>query len=137
MLANVTAPKALTDMIRTYQGEERIAAFIELKPDKVVKLGTPTDDDLKKTYESNKKRFVIPEYRKFQALLLTSDAAKSKLEITDAELKTLYEEDKAAFAIPEQRRVQQIPFKDEAAAQAAKAKLAAGAKFVDVAPLWL
>ena len=51
-----------------------------VKPAQTVKLGTPTEDDLKKTYESNKNRFVIPEFRKFQALLLTSEAAKAKLE---------------------------------------------------------
>lgn len=133
MLANVTPPKAMTDMLRTYQGEERIAKYIEVTPAKVVKLGTPTEADLKKTYESNKRRFVVPEYRKFQTLLLTAAAAKEKLELTDAELKTTYENDKEAYAVAEQRRIEQIPFKDEAAATAAKAKLAAGAKFLDVA----
>lgn len=133
MLANVAPPKALTDMIRTYQGEERTAEYIEVTPAKTVKLGAPTDADLKKTYEANKRLFVIPEYRKFQALLLTAEAAKAKLEITDAELKTAYEEDKEAHAVPEERRIEQIPFDDEAAAKAAKAKLDAGAKFVDVA----
>ncbi len=133
MLANVTPPKAMTDMLRTFQGEERVASYIEVKPAQTVKLGTPSEDDLKKTYESNKNRFVIPEFRKFQALLLTSEAAKAKLEITDAELKTAYEDDKEAFAVPEERRIQQIPFDDEAAATAAKAKLDGGAKFIDVA----
>ena len=133
MLANVTPPKAMTDMLRTFQGEERVASYIEVKPAQTVKLGTPTEADLKKTYDANKNRFVVPEFRKFQALLLTSPAAKAKLEITDAELKTAYEDDKEAFAVPEQRRIEQIPFKDEAAATAAKAKLDAGAKFIDVA----
>ena len=133
MLANVTPPKAMTDMLRTYQGEERVAKYLEITPAKSVKLGTPSDADLKKTYESNKRRFVIPEYRKFQALLLTADAAKKQLEISDADLKSVYDSDKEAFAVAEQRRIEQIPFKDEAAAKAAKAKLDGGAKFLDVA----
>ncbi|MFY0614019.1 MAG: SurA N-terminal domain-containing protein [Hyphomicrobiaceae bacterium] len=133
MLANVTPPKAMTDMLRTYQGEERTAKYIAITPAKTVKLGTPTEADLKKTYEANKRRFVIPEFRKFQALLLTADAAKKQLEISDAELKTTYEGDKESYAVPEERRIEQIPFKDEAGATAAKAKLTAGAKFLDVA----
>lgn len=133
MLANVTPPKALTELLRTYQGEQRVAEYIEVTPAKVVKLGEPTEADLKKTYETNKRRFVVPEFRKFQALLLTSAAAKSQMNITDAELKTIYEADKSAFAVPEQRRIQQIPFEDEAAATKAKAKLATGTTFLDVA----
>lgn len=133
MLANVLPPKALTDMLLKFQGEERVANYIEVKPSNLPKIGTPTPDDLKKTYEGNKRRFMVPELRKFQALLLTSDAAKAKMEITDAELKTAYEADKEAFAVAEKRRIEQIPFKDEAAAKAAKAKLSAGAKFLDIA----
>ncbi|MFT7576503.1 MAG: peptidyl-prolyl cis-trans isomerase D [Alphaproteobacteria bacterium] len=133
MLASVAPPKAMTDMLLTYQNEERVAKYIEIKPKNVTKIGTPTDADLKKTYETNKRRFIVPELRKFQALLLTSAAAKAKLEITDAELKTAYEEDKDAYAVAETRRIEQIPFKDEAAAIAAKAKLKSGAKFMDIA----
>lgn len=133
ILANVTPPKALTEMLRTYQGEERVVEHIEVEPAKAVSLGEPTAADLEKAYDSNKRRFVVPEYRKFQALLLTSAVAKAKLEIPDVELKTVYEADKSAFAIPEQRRIQQIAFQDEEAAKAAKAKLAAGSTFLDVA----
>ncbi|MFT5509914.1 MAG: peptidyl-prolyl cis-trans isomerase D, partial [Hyphomicrobiaceae bacterium] len=82
MLASVAPPKAMTDMLLTYQNEERVAKYIEIKPKNVTKIGTPTDADLKKTYETNKRRFIVPELRKFQALLLTSAAAKAKLEIT-------------------------------------------------------
>ena len=133
ILSNVAAPKVLTDMLQTYRDEKRVVQYIEVVPGKAVQLGKPTDKDLKQTYESNKHRFVTPEYRKFQALLLTAKAAKENLNISDAELKTSYETDKASFTIPEQRRIQQISFKDEAAAIAAKAELAAGKKFIDIA----
>jgi peptidyl-prolyl cis-trans isomerase D len=133
ILSNVAAPKVLTDMLQTYRDEKRVVQYIEVVPGKAVQLGKPTDKDLKQTYESNKRRFVTPEYRKFQALLLTAKAAKENLNISDAELKTSYETDKASFTIPEQRRIQQISFKDEAAAIAAKAELAAGKKFIDIA----
>jgi len=133
MLSNMIAPKAMTSMLQTYRDEKRIADYIEITPAKAVKLGEPTEEQLKKTYEDNKRRFVTPEFRKFEALLLTAKAAKAKIEISDADLKTVYEADKLSFATPEERRIQQIAFQDEAAANAAKAEIAAGKSFMDVA----
>ena len=133
LLSNVTPPAVLTSMIRTYQGEERVARYIEVKPDKVVTLPTPDEDALKKTYESNKRQFMLPEYRKFEALLLTPAAAKKKLDITEAELKSNYETEKAAYILPEQRQIEQIPFENKAAAEKALAEIRSGKDFLEVA----
>ena len=120
-------------MIRTYQGEERVAQYVEIKPDKVVTLAEPGEADLKKTYETNKREFMVPEYRKFDALLLTRDAAKKKLEISDEELKSTYETEKSAYVLPEQRRIQQIAFENKDAAAKALAEIKAGKDFLEVA----
>ncbi len=133
LLANVTPPDVLKSMIRTYQGEQRVANYIEVKPDKVGTLPEPSDDDLKKTYEANKRQFMKPEYRKFEALLLTQDAAKKKLDISEAELKSTYEADKSAYVLPEQRRVEQIAFENKAAAEKALAEIRQGKDFMEVA----
>ena len=133
LLANVTPPDVLTSMIRTYQGEQRVVRYVEVKPDKVVTLPEPNDEDFKKTYETNKRQFMRPEYRKFEALLLTQEAAKTKLDISDAELKSVYEREKAAYVIPEQRRIQQIAFADKAAAENALTEINAGKDFMEVA----
>lgn len=133
MLSNVAPPKVMTELLRTYRGEERIAKYLEVTPEKAVKLDEPTEADLKQAYETNKREFVTPEYRKFEALLLTEAAAKQKLDISEAELKTIYEAEKASFSIPEKRRIFQIPFEDEAAATAARAEITAGKSFLDVA----
>jgi peptidyl-prolyl cis-trans isomerase D len=133
MLSNVTPPDALKSMIRTYQGEERVVSYVEVKPDKVVTLPEPDEDALKKTYETNKRDFMVPEYRKFEALLLTRDAAKKQLDISEEELKSAYEAEKAAYVLPEQRRIQQIAFADKTAAEKALAEIRAGKDFLEVA----
>ena len=46
LLANVSLPDTLKNMLRTYQAEERVAEYMEVKPANVVKLGKPTSEDL-------------------------------------------------------------------------------------------
>lgn len=133
LLSNVAPPAALTSMIRTYQGEHRVVQYVEVKPDKVVTLPEPGEADLKKTYETNKREFMIPEYRQFDALLLTRDAAKKQLDISDEELKSTYETEKATYVLPEQRRIQQIAFESKDAATKALAEINAGKDFLEVA----
>ncbi len=133
LLSNVTPPDVLKSMIRTYQGEQRVVNYLEIKPNKVVTLPEPNDDDLKSTYETNKRQFMKPEYRKFEALLLTQDAAKKQIDLTDEELKSAYEADKTAYMLPEQRRIEQIAFEDKAAAEKALAEIRQGKDFMEVA----
>lgn len=132
VLANVTTPKALTEMLLAYEREKRVAQYIDLSAS-AIKLPEPTADELKKTYENHKRRFVVPEYRKVFALLLTADAAREKIEISDAELKTRYESEKSHFTVPEMRTIEQIPFPDKAKAEAALAEIKSGKSFADVA----
>ena len=133
VLRNVTPPKAMMDLYQTFNNEKRIASYVALDAKRDIKLGEASDEALKKTYDDNKRRFVTPEFRKFQILMLTSDAAKAKLKITDEDIKQRYERNKDAYAVAEERRVQQIPFKDEAAAEAAREEILGGKDFLEVA----
>ena len=133
LLLNVSPPNAMLELFRTYRDEKRIAKYVKLDPEKHIKVGEPADADLKKTYDENKRRFVETEYRKFQVLMLSSDAARKMIKITDAEIKQIYESEKEAYAVAEERRIQQIPFKDAAAAEKARQEIIAGKDFVEVA----
>jgi peptidyl-prolyl cis-trans isomerase D len=128
----VAVPAPLLEAQHAWREEMRKIESFRINPD-LVTVADPDEAKLKETYESNKSQFVIPEYRRFGALLLTVDELKKEMSVTDEEAKDVYERSKETYDVPERRRIQQISFKDRAAAEAAKAAIAGGKNFRDVA----
>ncbi|MEM7748654.1 MAG: SurA N-terminal domain-containing protein [Pseudomonadota bacterium] len=133
MLENVAVPKVLSDLIRTYRGEERVIQYFSIDPAKSVKIGEPAETDLRKTYDDNKARFMTPETREIEALMITAKEATKNLKFTDDVLKEEYEKRKDTHSVPERRKVLQLAFKNKAAAEKALAEIKGGKSFEDVA----
>lgn len=133
LINGVAIPNSLVDLVNSWRNEKRVAQFFVIDADKAVKVPEPDDAKLRETYEANKGEFTSPEYRKLGVLVLSVDDLKTKMDVTDAEIATKYEESKDAYNTPERRRLQQLAFKDKAAADAAKAALAGGKSFGDLA----
>ncbi|MEM8972184.1 MAG: SurA N-terminal domain-containing protein [Pseudomonadota bacterium] len=133
MLENVAVPKVLSDLIRTYRGEERVIQYFSIDPAKSVKIGEPAETDLRKTYDDNKARFMTPETREIEALMITAKEATKNLKFTDDVLKEEYEKRKDTHSVPERRKVLQLAFKDKAAAEKALAEIKGGKSFEDIA----
>jgi peptidyl-prolyl cis-trans isomerase D len=128
----VAVPGPLLEAQHAWREETRKIDSFKINPDQVT-VADPDEAKLKEAYESNKSQFVIPEYRKFGALLLTVEELKKEMTVADEEAKDTYERSKETYDTPERRRIQQISFKDKAAAEAAKAAIAGGKNFRDVA----
>ena len=133
LINGVAIPDSLVDLVNSWRNEKRVAQFFVIDADKAVKVPEPDDAKLRETYEANKGEFTSPEYRKLGVLVLSVDDLKTKMDVTDTEIATKYEESKDAYNTPERRRLQQLAFKDKAAADAAKAALAGGKSFGDLA----
>jgi peptidyl-prolyl cis-trans isomerase D len=133
LINGVAIPDSLVDLVNSWRNEKRVAQFFVIDADKAVKVPEPDDAKLRETYEANKGEFTSPEFRKLGVLVLSVDDLKTKMDVTDAEIATKYEESKDAYNTPERRRLQQLAFKDKAAADAAKAALAGGKSFGDLA----
>lgn len=129
----IAVPPAMVDALHAFNGETRVIEYLTLDPAKAVTVAEPDEAKLKETYEVDKTRFMTPEYRKLAVLLLSVDALKTMTPVTDDEIKAAFEKERATFSVPEKRRIQQISFKDKAAAEAAKTKIAGGQSFVDAA----
>ncbi len=125
--------KPMIDLINAYREETRSLEHFTIDPAKVPAPAAPDDEAIKKAYESAKQRYMTPEYRSLNALVLSMDSVKSRMKVTDDEIKAAFDADPEHYNTPEKRQVQQIAFKDKAAADAAKAELAKGKSFVDVA----
>lgn len=133
LLKSQTVPKPLFDLMHAYNQEKRVIEWIKIDPDAVT-VAEPDEATLKKRYEDDKAKYMTPEYRKVQVLMLTADDLKKDTVISDDEIAKAYEDDKDSYNTPEQRRVQQIAFKDRAAAELALKALRDGTKtFADVA----
>jgi peptidyl-prolyl cis-trans isomerase D len=78
---------------------------------------------VKNTYNAAKPKYIVPEYRKAELLLIPIDSLYEKIAVPEEALKAAYEARKAKLGKPEKRTFQQIGFPDMAAAKAAREKL--------------
>jgi peptidyl-prolyl cis-trans isomerase D len=130
----VVVPKPMVEDLHKWREETRTIEQVQIDAMKAV-VPDPDEAKLKETYEAQKTEFMTPEYRKVAMLVLSVDALKSEVKLTDDELKAYYTDHKATtYDKPERRRIQQIPFKDKAAAEAARKEIVEAKKnFLDVA----
>ncbi|MGI9409569.1 MAG: SurA N-terminal domain-containing protein [Hyphomicrobiaceae bacterium] len=133
MLENVAVPEVLQDVYRTYRDQQRVVRYFTIDPKAAVKLAEPTPEQLKKVYDADKAKFMTPETRQLEVLMVTADDAKKKIEISDDELKEDYEKNKDGFSVPEKRKVLQMALKDAAAAAKARSEVLGGKSFKEVA----
>src|SRR5262245_40662118 len=131
LLSGLSAPQAMLDALFRYREEHRTIGFFTPDFDKLIKLSEPDDAKLRAYYEENKARFMAPERRKINVLLLTREAAKQRISISEDELKAAYDADKQKFNIPEMRRITQLTFPDKAAAEKAYAELSNAPNFAE------
>lgn len=127
LIKGQTVPKPLLEEIHAYNQEKRVHEWVKIDP-AAVTVAEPDEATLKKRYEDDKAKYMTPEYRKVQVLMLTPDDLKKNITITDDEIAQAYDADKDSFNTPEQRRVQQIAFKDRATAETALKALRDGTK---------
>ncbi|MFA7305328.1 MAG: SurA N-terminal domain-containing protein [Hyphomicrobium sp.] len=133
LIKSQSVPKPLLDEMHAYNQEKRVIEWVKIDPDAVT-VAEPDEATLKKRYEDDKAKYMTPEYRKVQVLMLTADDLKKNIAISDEDIAKAYDNDKDSYNTPEQRRVQQIAFKDRAAAEAALKALRDGTKsLADVA----
>lgn len=125
--------KPMIDLVNAYREETRSLEHFTIDPAKVRAPAAPDDEAIKKAYEGAKSRYMTPEYRSLAALVLSMDSVKSRMKVADDEVKAAFDADPEHYNTPERRQILQIAFKDKAAAEAAKAELAKGKSFADVA----
>src|SRR5207248_4526349 len=93
----------------------------------------PNDAQLAGYIKAHAHAFSTPEYRDVTYAMASPEDVMGKVSVTDDQLKQQYELRKDQYQIAEKRDVEQIVFPDAASAQAARAKIAAGTSFADIA----
>lgn len=127
--ATLASPLMAQSLYR-YDNETRKIEYFILSND-AVKTVAPSEDDLKKFYESNKIAYLIPETRTVTMATLKPSMLKSSDVISDEELHAEYDKNIAAFTKPSRRLVEQAVLPDEAAAKQAADSAKAGKSLKD------
>lgn len=127
------APKPVTDLLYSWAAERRGFSILRLsEADLTTPVADPTEAELKAHYDANIDRFTKPEAKRITYAALLPEAIAKDQPVDDATLEKLYQDRIAEFVIPERRIVERLVYPDQAAADAARAKLDAGTPFEDL-----
>jgi len=135
LATGVTAPKAETSAEADYRGQTRSADYFLLPASAAGDIPAPSEEALKTFYNDRKSSYRAPEYRGMTILALEPNTIANPAEVSDADAEAAYEKIQGKdprFGAPEKRGLQQILFPNQGEADAAAAKLKAGASFHDL-----
>ncbi|RLL76750.1 peptidylprolyl isomerase [Ochrobactrum soli] len=128
----IKMPDAMLKALALYQGESRSADYITIPVEKADAIPAPSDEVLKTYFDAQKDEYKAPEYRKVTYVKLEPADIADPSAVTQDEINEYYEKNKSRYGTVEQRTIEQLSFTDEAAANAAQEKIAAGASFLDI-----
>ncbi len=133
-LTSGLAPSAtLLDALIRYQNEQRSIDYVKFGPSQAGTIEPPSAEALAAYYADHKNQFRAPEYRKVSFLVLTPAEFAKTITVSDDDAKKVFEQQRDKFSTPEKRQVWQIVFPSAEDAQAARAKIAEGTSFEDIA----
>ena len=129
------APKILVEAVYRHRQEQRIAEFVKITDQSMTGITDPDTAALEKFRSGNAARFMAPEYRALTAVTIDAEEMAKEIAVSEKQLTEAFEQRQDEFNQPERRQLRQILFsgKDEEKAKKARAKLAEGADFAEVA----
>jgi peptidyl-prolyl cis-trans isomerase D len=103
-------PAELQDGYR-YKNEKVKLDYALIKPEELETKITPSEAEIKATYEKNKSKYQVPERRSARYALLDINQLRQNLQISDDVLKKQYQDNIQQYQVPSQVHVQHILFK--------------------------
>jgi peptidyl-prolyl cis-trans isomerase D len=131
--AGLTPPKVMIDTLSHFQNEQRSVDYVKLDAAQAGTIDPPSPETLAAYFDEHKIQFRAPEYRKIVFVALTPEEIGKWSDVSDEDAKKLFEARKDTLGQPEKREVSQIVFPNMEEATAARAKLASGTSFDDLA----
>ena len=127
VLAGITLPASYGETLVSHASEARGFTWAEIGPERMTTgIASPTEAQLQAYYDENIADFTRPEARMISYVWLTPEMLVDTVEIDEASLREAYEDRTSEFNLPERRLVERLVFADEAAADAAAARLTSG-----------
>lgn len=134
VISGVSMPPEMADTLVGFVAARRAFTWALLTEDDLAApLPEPTEEDLRAYYDRNGDAFRLPETKSITYVLLTPEMILDTVDVEDEALQSLYDQRADTYNVPERRLVERLAFPDEAAAEAARARIDSGeASFEDL-----
>ena len=132
LTTGAAAPRSMVNAEAAYDGQTRSADTFVLPASAAGDIPAPSDEVLKAYFNDRKSSYRAPEYRGMEVVSLEPDTLANPAEVSDADAEAAYARvagKDPKFGAPETRDLEQIVFPNKAEADAAAAKIKAGASF--------
>jgi peptidyl-prolyl cis-trans isomerase D len=141
----ITAGIAFTpeELWESYKNKNESAKmeFVTVETEKIELKEEPLPSEIKKYFEENKEKYIIPERREAALVFLKTDDLKAEVELAESDIEKYYKENESQFKEPERLKVSRIylPYDEKekelilAEAQGILEKIKAGEDFGDLA----
>jgi len=125
--AGIETPENLrAPLLDFYATRHAFDLFTLTEADLPAPVGEPSEAQVQAYYEANIDQFTAPETRAITYAWITPDMLLDTVEVDEESIRALYEERIADYVQPERRLVERLVFADDASAQAAADRIAAG-----------
>lgn len=125
--AAIAPPAGYAERLVAWLAEERVFEWAQIGPGSLEQpVPAPTEAQLRAWHAENPEPFTAPETRRITYVWLTPDMMLDRIEIDEAALRELYEARAGEYNLPERRILDRLVMRDTAAAEAARAAIAAG-----------
>jgi peptidyl-prolyl cis-trans isomerase D len=131
--AGTEPPKTMIEALSRFQNEQRSIEYVKLDAAQAGTIDPPSPEALAGYFDDHKTLFRAPEYRKIAFVVVTPEEIGKWSEVSDEDAKKLFEQRRDKLGKPEQREVSQIVFPNADEAAAARARIASGLSFDDLA----
>ncbi len=126
LVAGVRPPASFGRMIMAFDTEKRTASIAAIAPDRVPAPPAPTEAELQTFYTAQSRAFALPEFRAFTVIRAEPAAFDARVEVPEEKIKEAYEYQKRRLVTPERRSFVVVSGGDQAKAEQAARRLAAG-----------
>ncbi|MBZ5675763.1 MAG: peptidyl-prolyl cis-trans isomerase [Acidobacteriia bacterium] len=123
----VVTPKDIENEYRKKYEKLRIQ-YIAFPPAKFLDKAKPTDEEVRKVYDSSKANFTQPARTAYQVVVLDQEKVAATINVTDEQLRTAYSSSLDNFRMPETVHARHILLKTEGKSDAEKKALKAKAE---------
>ena len=131
--AGLEPPRTLLEALTHYQNEQRSIEYVKLDAAQAGTIDPPSPETLAGFFDEHKAQFRAPEFRKIAFVVVTPEEIGKWSNVSDDDARKLFEQRKDRLGTPEKREVSQIVFPNTEEATAARARIASGLSFDDLA----
>ena len=135
LTTGAAAPKAMVADEAAYEGQTRSVDAFVIPVSAAGDIPAPSEDALKAYFNDRKSSYRAPEYRAMDVVALEPDTLANPAEVSDADAEAAYAKvagQDPRYGALEKRDLEQILFPNQGEAEAAEAKIKAGASFDDI-----